>query len=299
MAAAIDIRSRPGGQDRASQKRRSGAAAGQLPEAVGGGYRHRDVAGRAEAGDRAVLLVEAGRARAPGSACRWCMGSRCSSAARCSCRARSARAPTAVLVLPVATAAPEAGEPGARGADRIRRSAVILFVDDDPLIAMSTTEMLEDLGHRVIGASSGPHALDILKSDQPIDLMMTDHVMPGDDRYWSWPRPRARCAPSAAGPAGHRLCRIARRLRRSTCRGWQSPTIRISCASGSISCWGRARSSMRSRRVPVQILRPPLSVILRRPRGAPSSHHAGRGRSRSPPSAPSCRPCRRRSSAAP
>eukprot|EP01035_Chromulina_nebulosa_P053582 gene53582-73263_t len=32
------------------------------------------------------------------------------------------------------------------------RSAVILFVDDDPLIAMSTTEMLEDLGHRVIPA---------------------------------------------------------------------------------------------------------------------------------------------------
>ena len=56
---------------------------------------------------------------------------------------------------------------------------MILFVDDDPLIAMSTTEMLEDLGHRVIGASSGLHALDILRSEQPIDLMMTDHVMPG------------------------------------------------------------------------------------------------------------------------
>jgi CheY-like chemotaxis protein len=54
-----------------------------------------------------------------------------------------------------------------------------LFVDDDPLIAMSTTEMLEDLGHRVIGANSGLHALDILRSEQPIDLMMTDHVMPG------------------------------------------------------------------------------------------------------------------------
>ena len=56
---------------------------------------------------------------------------------------------------------------------------MILFVDDDPLIAMSTTEMLEDLGHRVIGANSGLHALDILKSEQTIDLMMTDHVMPG------------------------------------------------------------------------------------------------------------------------
>jgi PAS domain S-box-containing protein len=85
---------------------------------------------------------------------------------------------TATLILPVATAAPEAESP-AHVAAKINRSAVILFVDDDPLIAMSTMEMLEDLGHRVIGANSGLHALDIIKSDQPIDLMMTDHVMPG------------------------------------------------------------------------------------------------------------------------
>ena len=85
---------------------------------------------------------------------------------------------TATMVLPVATAAPEAEIPAAP-AQKIKRSAVILFVDDDPLIAMSTTEMLEDLGHRVIGANSGLHALDILRSEQPLDLMMTDHAMPG------------------------------------------------------------------------------------------------------------------------
>jgi PAS domain S-box-containing protein len=85
---------------------------------------------------------------------------------------------TATLLLPVATAVPEAEIP-AQTLQKVNRSAVILFVDDDPLIAMSTTEMLEDLGHHVIGASSGLHALDILKSEQPLDLMMTDHVMPG------------------------------------------------------------------------------------------------------------------------
>jgi signal transduction histidine kinase/DNA-binding response OmpR family regulator len=85
---------------------------------------------------------------------------------------------TATLILPVATAAPEAESP-AHVATKVNRSAVILFVDDDPLIAMSTMEMLEDLGHKVIGANSGLHALDIIKSEQPIDLMMTDHVMPG------------------------------------------------------------------------------------------------------------------------
>jgi signal transduction histidine kinase/CheY-like chemotaxis protein len=85
---------------------------------------------------------------------------------------------TATLLLPVATALADAETPAPRP-HKVKRSAVILFVDDDPLIAMSTREMLEDLGHRVIGASSGRHALDIIRSEQPIDLMMTDHVMPG------------------------------------------------------------------------------------------------------------------------
>ena len=85
---------------------------------------------------------------------------------------------TTTLILPVATNAPKAESP-VHAVQKVNRSAVILFVDDDPLIAMSTTEMLEDLGHHVIGASSGLHALDIIKSEQPIDLMVTDHVMPG------------------------------------------------------------------------------------------------------------------------
>jgi PAS domain S-box-containing protein len=85
---------------------------------------------------------------------------------------------TVTMVLPIATSAPETEAPAA-APQQVKRSAVILLVDDDPLIAMSTTEMLEDLGHRVIGASSALHALDILKSEQPIDLMVTDHVMPG------------------------------------------------------------------------------------------------------------------------
>jgi signal transduction histidine kinase/CheY-like chemotaxis protein len=89
-----------------------------------------------------------------------------------------AKGTTATLVLPIATSAPEAESP-AHISHKVNRSAVILFVDDDPLIAMSTMEMLEDLGHQVIGASSGLHALDIIRSEQPIDLMMTDHVMPG------------------------------------------------------------------------------------------------------------------------
>jgi signal transduction histidine kinase/CheY-like chemotaxis protein len=85
---------------------------------------------------------------------------------------------SATLVLPVATAVPEVQETVAP-APKAKRSAVILFVDDDPLIAMSTAEMLEDLGHHVIGVNSGKRALEILRSEQSLDLMMTDHMMPG------------------------------------------------------------------------------------------------------------------------
>ncbi|MGR3500403.1 MAG: ATP-binding protein [Limimaricola soesokkakensis] len=67
-------------------------------------------------------------------------------------------------------AAPASGE--RRGALRI------LFVDDDALIAMSTVDLLEDLGHQVIEASSGPEALKVIESAVPIDLLITDFSMP-------------------------------------------------------------------------------------------------------------------------
>jgi len=55
----------------------------------------------------------------------------------------------------------------------------ILVVDDDALIAMSTVDMLEDLGHDVIEANSGARALETLNSGQAIDLLITDYSMPG------------------------------------------------------------------------------------------------------------------------
>ena len=57
--------------------------------------------------------------------------------------------------------------------------ATILVVDDDPLIAMSTVDMLEDLGHTVLRANSGKQALEILDAEPKIDILMTDHAMPG------------------------------------------------------------------------------------------------------------------------
>jgi CheY-like chemotaxis protein len=61
----------------------------------------------------------------------------------------------------------------------LNRSIRILVVDDDPLVATSTVDMLEDLGHSVISANSGKHALEILETGQPIEILVTDHAMPG------------------------------------------------------------------------------------------------------------------------
>jgi signal transduction histidine kinase len=59
------------------------------------------------------------------------------------------------------------------------RPCRIMVVDDDPLIAASTVAMLEDLGHLAIEASSGARALDLLRQDAKVDVMITDHAMPG------------------------------------------------------------------------------------------------------------------------
>ncbi|MEA2928498.1 MAG: hypothetical protein QOG38_926, partial [Hyphomicrobiales bacterium] len=59
-----------------------------------------------------------------------------------------------------------------------RQRLVILAVDDDPLVLTNTVAMLEDLGHVPLGASSAAEALSIAKENRPIDLVISDHVMP-------------------------------------------------------------------------------------------------------------------------
>jgi CheY-like chemotaxis protein len=88
---------------------------------------------------------------------------------------------TAELWLPVAT-----GDPAD---DRVRGSAgpdpaeagrpiVVLAVEDDSLVLMNTAAMLEDLGHSVLEATSGDEALEILRRDARVDLVITDQAMP-------------------------------------------------------------------------------------------------------------------------
>jgi CheY-like chemotaxis protein len=55
----------------------------------------------------------------------------------------------------------------------------VLVVDDDALVATGTAAMLEDLGHSVIEVNSAADALKLLEDGQPVDLVLTDHAMPG------------------------------------------------------------------------------------------------------------------------
>jgi CheY-like chemotaxis protein len=58
------------------------------------------------------------------------------------------------------------------------KSLNVLVVDDEPLIAMSITDMLEDLGHRVVTAVSAREALALLDREADLDLVITDQMMP-------------------------------------------------------------------------------------------------------------------------
>ncbi|MCW2245354.1 PAS domain S-box-containing protein [Azospirillum fermentarium] len=60
----------------------------------------------------------------------------------------------------------------------VRRPLTILLADDDPLLRMSTTALLETWGHHVLEAANANEALTILRGDAPVDLLFTDMVMP-------------------------------------------------------------------------------------------------------------------------
>jgi DNA-binding NtrC family response regulator len=57
--------------------------------------------------------------------------------------------------------------------------AALLIVDDDSDVLEALSNVLAAAGYTVERASSGLSALDILDQQKPIDLLLTDVVMPG------------------------------------------------------------------------------------------------------------------------
>lgn len=93
-------------------------------------------------------------------------------------RSRKGAGTTAEIWLPVADEAPVVAVQPAETLPAESRPLKILAVDDDALVLMNTTAMLEELGHTVIEAYSGKEALDALRKDPAIELIITDQAMP-------------------------------------------------------------------------------------------------------------------------
>jgi PAS domain S-box-containing protein len=88
---------------------------------------------------------------------------------------------TAELWLPAAEASAQtvgAIHSGQETPAKTFPSRTVLAVDDDALVLMNTVAMLEDLGHTVFEAYSGKEALDIMRREDFVDLVITDQAMP-------------------------------------------------------------------------------------------------------------------------
>ncbi|WP_435170095.1 ATP-binding protein [Falsirhodobacter sp. 1013] len=89
---------------------------------------------------------------------------------------RLGKGTTSELWLPATDANPVQDPPPAEtaSAEDGPRSLRILMVDDDALIFMSSVDMPEDLGHIVTPVYPGAKALEILQTEPPFDLLITD-----------------------------------------------------------------------------------------------------------------------------
>jgi CheY-like chemotaxis protein len=68
-------------------------------------------------------------------------------------------------------------EPVEAGRGQIGKT--VLVVDDEPTVRMLVSEVLVDLGYAAIEAADGIEALEVLRSNRRIDLLITDIGLPG------------------------------------------------------------------------------------------------------------------------
>jgi PAS domain S-box-containing protein len=162
-------------------------AAGSVENLTAGNYVCLSVTDTGEGMDRATLaramepfFTTKGVGRGTGLGLSMVHGMTGQSGGRFVLKSRKGRGTTAEMWLPVAMANAEESTPAAAGADGAAgvRPLVVLAVDDDGLVLMNTAVMLQDLGHAVIEASSARQALDILRREEPVDLVITDYAMP-------------------------------------------------------------------------------------------------------------------------
>lgn len=87
---------------------------------------------------------------------------------------------TVTLWLPVAASDAVSTPPATltNTTARSLKAMTVLAVDDDDIVLINIAEMLKDLGHTVLQASSGSQALKVLGQNR-VDLLVTDYAMAG------------------------------------------------------------------------------------------------------------------------
>jgi CheY-like chemotaxis protein len=95
-------------------------------------------------------------------------------------KSQKGRGTTAEIWLPIAEKLPVAPAKNVSppASTMTSRRLTVLAVDDDPLVLTNMSAMLEDLGHTVFEADSARGALDILRRESTIELVLTDQAMP-------------------------------------------------------------------------------------------------------------------------
>lgn len=66
-----------------------------------------------------------------------------------------------------------------RAPHALRGKETILLVEDDPSVRAHVARQLEALGYRIVSASNADEAIKVIESDEAIDLLFTDVMMPG------------------------------------------------------------------------------------------------------------------------
>jgi signal transduction histidine kinase/ActR/RegA family two-component response regulator len=86
---------------------------------------------------------------------------------------------TVRIYLPALRSAADEPEHERETAVVVGGSGTILMVEDNNEVRLATMEVLQALGYNVVAAKDGKAALDIIRSNRTIDLVLTDLVMPG------------------------------------------------------------------------------------------------------------------------
>jgi PAS domain S-box-containing protein len=86
---------------------------------------------------------------------------------------------TIILFLPISAVLISNEQQAVASPSVVKAKGIVLLVDDEELVRMTTADMLVDLGYEVVEAGSAEQALSLVRGGLMPHLVVTDHLMPG------------------------------------------------------------------------------------------------------------------------